>query len=156
MDPILLLLIVFAVMMLPMFLMSGRQRKAQRQQQEMIATLGVGDEVRTHSGFYGLIVEEFGDTVVLESENGAQLKWARAAISMKVDPADGTPVVEEDPAEPVATGEGPADEHTERPASDRPLTVAGSRASADREPGQSVLDGTRADDAPSRDDADRR
>lgn len=86
MDPMLLLLVVFAVMMIPMFLMSSRQRKRQRAQQEQISQLGIGDEVRTHSGFYGLIVEELGDTVVLESEDGSQLKWARAAISGKAEP----------------------------------------------------------------------
>lgn len=93
MSPIVLLLILFVVMMIPMFLMSGRQRKAQQKQQEMLAQIGIGDEVRTHSGFYGLIVEEFDDTVVLESENGAQLKWARAAIALRIEP-DGTPAVE--------------------------------------------------------------
>lgn len=99
MDPILLLLVVFAVMMIPMLLMSNRQKKAQRQQQERLSQLGVGDEVRTHSGFYGIIVEEFGDTVILESESGAQLKWARAAISMKVEPTEESPVVEGETAE---------------------------------------------------------
>lgn len=98
MDPMLMLLVVFAVMMIPMFMMSSRQRKVQKQQQEMLRQLGVGDEVRTHSGFYGLIVEEYDDTVVLEAEDGSQLKWARAAIATKVDPADGVPVVGEDPA----------------------------------------------------------
>lgn len=87
----LLLLVVFAVMMIPMLMMSSRQRKAQQQQQEMLSKLAVGDEVRTHSGFYGLIVEEYDDTVILEAEDGSQLKWARAAIAMRVDPTDGTP-----------------------------------------------------------------
>lgn len=106
MDPMLMLLVVFAVMMIPMFMMSSRQRKAQKQQQELLAQLGVGDEVRTHSGFYGLIVEEMGDTVVLEAEDGSQLKWARAAIAMQVDPTDGTPVVSEETAHAgIATAE---------------------------------------------------
>ncbi len=100
MDPILLLLVVFAVMMIPMLLMSNRQKKAQRQQVERLSQLGVGDEVRTHSGFYGIIVEEFGDTVILESESGAQLKWARAAISMKVEPTEESSVVEGEAVEP--------------------------------------------------------
>jgi len=99
-DPILLLLVVFAVMMIPMLLMSNRQKKAQRQQVERLSQLGVGDEVRTHSGFYGIIVEEFGDTVILESESGAQLKWARAAISMKVEPTEESSVVEGEAVEP--------------------------------------------------------
>lgn len=89
-DPLLLMLIVLAVMMIPMFLTSNRQRKMMRAQQEALAQLGVGDEVRTRSGFYGIIVEEFGDTVILESESGAQLKWDRAAIDRKVEiPAAG-------------------------------------------------------------------
>lgn len=85
------LLVIFAVMLIPMFMMSSRQRKAQRQQQEMLQQLTIGDEVRTHSGFYGLIVEEYDDTVVLEAEDGSHLKWARAAIAMRIDPTDGTP-----------------------------------------------------------------
>lgn len=103
------LLLIFAVMILPLMWMSSRQRKAQQKQQELVRALGVGDEVRTHSGFYGLIVEEFDDVVILESENGAQTKWARQAIAMKVeDPAvEGTAGGEDD-----ADLEGESDEQT--------------------------------------------
>lgn len=91
MEAFLPLLLIFAVMMLPMFWISSRQRKMQRQQQELVSQLGVGDEVRTHSGFYGLIVDEYDDVVVLETENGAQLKWDRRAIAGKVElPLAGT------------------------------------------------------------------
>ena len=83
--PILLLILV---MMLPLFLLSRSQRKAQARQQELVKKLGVGDEVRTHSGFYGLIVEEYDDVVVLESEDGTQTKWARMAIAMAVEPVE--------------------------------------------------------------------
>ncbi|MFC7457777.1 preprotein translocase subunit YajC [Brachybacterium sp. GCM10030267] len=86
MESLLPLLLIFAVMMLPLLFMSSRQKKMQRKQQELVNALGVGDEVRTHSGFYGLIVDSFDDIVILESENGAQTKWARQAIAMKVDP----------------------------------------------------------------------
>ena len=85
MESLLPLLLIFAVMMLPLMFMSSRQKKAQRQQQERVAALGIGDEVRTHSGFYGLIVDEFDDLVILESESGAQTKWARQAIAQKVE-----------------------------------------------------------------------
>lgn len=88
MESLLPLLLIFAVMMLPLLFMSNRQKKAQRKHQEMVSTLGIGDEVRTHSGFYGLIVDEFDDVVILESESGAQTKWARQAIAQGVeDPA---------------------------------------------------------------------
>lgn len=79
------ILLIILVMMLPLFLLSRSQRKAQARQQELVKKLGVGDEVRTHSGFYGLIVEEYDDVVVLESEDGTQTKWARMAIAMAVD-----------------------------------------------------------------------
>ena len=79
------ILLIFAVMMLPLLFLSNRQRKAQAKQQELVKQLGVGDEVRTHSGFYGLIVDEFDDLVILESESGAQTKWARQAIAQKVE-----------------------------------------------------------------------
>ena len=82
------ILLIILVMMLPLFLLSRSQRKAQARQQELVKKLGVGDEVRTHYGFYGLIVEEYDDVVVLESEDGTQTKWARMAIAMAVDPVE--------------------------------------------------------------------
>jgi len=82
------ILLIIVVMMLPLFLLSRSQRKAQARQQELVKKLGVGDEVRTHSGFYGLIVEEYDDVVVLESEDGTQTKWARMAIAMAVEPVE--------------------------------------------------------------------
>lgn len=100
MESLLPLLLIFAVMMLPLLWMSSRQRKAQQKQMELVKQLGVGDEVRTHSGFYGLIVEEYGDIVILESENGAQTKWARQAIAAGVDP------VADEAADEAAESEG--------------------------------------------------
>ncbi|MDN5688624.1 MAG: preprotein translocase subunit YajC [Brachybacterium sp.] len=86
MESLLPLLLIFAVMMLPLMFLSSRQKKQQQKQRALVDQLGVGDEVRTHSGFYGLIVDSFDDTVVLESEDGSQSKWARQAIAMGVDP----------------------------------------------------------------------
>lgn len=96
MESLLPLLLIFAVMMLPMFWISSRQRKMQRQQLELVSQLGIGDEVRTHSGFYGLIIEELGDQVILESENGAQTKWDRRAIAGAAASADMAGVVGSD------------------------------------------------------------
>lgn len=113
------LLLIFAVMLVPLMFMSSRQRKAQREQQAKVAQLGVGDEVRTHSGFYGLIVEEFDDVVILESENGAQTKWARQAIAGAVAPT-------EDAAEDSVTEDGAVVEGT--------ATDAGAASDAPVEP----------------------
>lgn len=82
------LLLIFAVMMLPLLFMSNRQKKMQQKQRDLVKQLGVGDEVRTHSGFYGLIIDSYDDIVILESENGAQTKWARQAIAQSVDPVE--------------------------------------------------------------------
>lgn len=79
-----LLIIFFLVMMIPMWLMSRGQRKRMQQHQELLKTIGVGDEVRTHSGFYGMVVEELDDALILETESGAQLKWARQSIAERV------------------------------------------------------------------------
>ena len=82
------LLLIFAVMMLPLLFMSNRQKKMQQKQRDLVKQLGVGDEVRTHAGFYGLIIDSYDDIVILESENGAQTKWARQAIAQSVDPVE--------------------------------------------------------------------
>ena len=95
MESLLPLLLIFAVMMLPMLFISNRQRKAQMKQAELVRQLGVGDEVRTHSGFYGLIVESYDDVVILETEDGSQTKWARQAIAQAVDPVEETEEVDE-------------------------------------------------------------
>ncbi|WP_304502223.1 preprotein translocase subunit YajC [Brachybacterium sp. FME24] len=99
MESLLPLLLIFAVMMLPMLFLSNRQKKTQQKQRELVSQLGVGDEVRTHSGFYGLIVDSFDDVVILESENGAQTKWARQAIASAVEPTDGASLESDDEAD---------------------------------------------------------
>ena len=101
----LLMLVIFAVMMIPMFLMSSRQRKAQREAQEMRSKLGVGDEVATIGGFVGLIVEESPDFVVLESENGAHLKFRRQAIAGLADPTAAATASDDEQAEADAAAD---------------------------------------------------
>ncbi|MDN6301669.1 MAG: preprotein translocase subunit YajC, partial [Brachybacterium sp.] len=71
-------------------------RMAQQKQLERVRQLGVGDEVRTHSGFFGLIVEAYDDVVVLESEDGSQSKWARQAIATQTNEEE--PAADEDEA----------------------------------------------------------
>lgn len=129
MESLLPLLLIFAVMMLPLLFMSNRQKKAHQRQLEAVRQLGVGDEVRTHSGFFGLIVEAYDDVVVLESEDGSQSKWARQAIAQQV--------VAED--ESVEEGE----------------TLEEEPASEDAVPGVTVADESRVDESPA-DEAARR
>ncbi|MGP9746921.1 preprotein translocase subunit YajC [Brachybacterium sp. AOP29-B2-41] len=103
MESLLPLLLIFAVMMLPLLFMSNRQKKMQQKQADLVKQLGVGDEVRTHSGFYGLIIDSYDDVVILESENGAQTKWARQAVSQRVDPVEEFAADLEDSSEEQST-----------------------------------------------------
>jgi preprotein translocase subunit YajC len=110
MQSMLPLIVMFGAMILLMVWMSSRQRKAQAAQQEKVKALGVGDEVRTHSGFFGLIVEEYDDVVILETESGAHTKWARQAIAGPADPSAApgdAAVIEGETAETASDAESP-------------------------------------------------
>ncbi|MCG7309909.1 preprotein translocase subunit YajC [Brachybacterium sp. ACRRE] len=123
------LIVMFGAMILLMVWMSSRQRKAQAAQQEKVKALGVGDEVRTHSGFFGLIVEEYDDVVILETESGAHTKWARQAIAGPADPsaahADAAPLE----GETVERSEG---SETSRTAQDATALDASASGTEDR------------------------
>ena len=48
--------------------------------------LGPGDEVMTHSGLLGTVVEVEDDVITLESAPGSRSRWIRAAIAKKIEP----------------------------------------------------------------------
>jgi len=60
------------------------QRKRQRDQQELSASLEVGQEVRTIGGIHGIIISADEESVVLQVEEG-RVRIARRAIGAKVD-----------------------------------------------------------------------
>jgi len=66
--------------------MSSRTRKTQRAALEFRNTLAPGDEVMTHSGLLGTVVEVEDDVITLESAPGSRSRWIRAAISKKIEP----------------------------------------------------------------------
>lgn len=82
------LLLLFALMLLPMLLMGRGQKKRMQVHQEMVQSVQVGEEVRTTSGFYGLVVEKYDDVVILEAEDGSELKWALQSIAERITPTD--------------------------------------------------------------------
>jgi len=88
------------------FLMIRPQRKRMREQAELQASIGVGDEVVTNSGIYGFITGEEDDKFWLEIDENVQIRIARAAIQGRVA-GTGTPAVEtgsttKEPAETAA------------------------------------------------------
>ncbi len=78
---LLLPLALFAVMYV--FLIMP-QRKKQRAQQDLLGTIGPGDEVVTGGGIYGGVTEVDGEVVYLEIAPDIEIKVARRAIADRV------------------------------------------------------------------------
>lgn len=79
------------------FLIVRPQRTRLRSQQQLQASLELGDEVMTFAGFFGTIRRFDGDVVTVELSPGVEARLTRRAISGKVAPAEGKP---DEPDEP--------------------------------------------------------
>ena len=102
--PLLLMGVVFY------FLLIRPQRTRQRQQQALLASLEVGDEVMTSGGMFGTITEIDDDagTVTVEIAPGTRVRMLRQGISQRF-------VEEEDePYEDDEGQDGAVDEETDR------------------------------------------
>ena len=78
------LIAVYAVFIVAMFWLMGRpQKKEQKRLQELMATLAVGDTVKTTSGFYGVIIDITDDMVIVEFGNNknCRIPMDKAAIT---------------------------------------------------------------------------
>ena len=78
------LVAVYAVFIIAMFWLMGRpQKKEQKRLQELMATLAVGDTVKTTSGFYGVIIDITDDMVIVEFGNNknCRIPMDKAAIT---------------------------------------------------------------------------
>ena len=78
--------IILIVLLGAMWYMSSRSRKTQQKAQEFRNNLKPGDDVMTHSGMLGTVVEVEGDNITLESAPGNQSRWIRAAIAKLIEP----------------------------------------------------------------------
>jgi preprotein translocase subunit YajC len=74
---IIFLVVIFAVMYL---LMIRPRQKQQRQHDEMMKELRVGERVIIAGGIYGQIESLSEDTAILKIESGATMKVARSSI----------------------------------------------------------------------------
>lgn len=83
MDPLFFIIILAVAGLL---FMSSRTRKQQRSAMEFRNNLVPGDEVMTHSGLLGTVVDVEDDVITLESAPGSRSRWIRAAISKKIEP----------------------------------------------------------------------
>ncbi len=82
---LLMLALIFGAMY---FLMIRPQQKRRRAVESMQRSIGVGDEVVTIGGLYGVVSEIDDETVILEVATGVENRYARGAISRVVTPAD--------------------------------------------------------------------
>jgi len=115
------------------FLIRPKQRELKRHN-ALVASLEVGDEVMTGSGFYGTLTEVNDDTVLIRLADGVEVKLARRAVAAKiVDP--GALAREAAPgsgtAEPVADDPAPEPDSDAR-RSDAPHTTDEIDEDADR------------------------
>jgi len=108
--------LLIAVLIIPMVLMSRKQKRAVQQQQELQNSIGVGDRVMTTSGLYATVHNTDDEaTVDLEIAEGVITTWLRAAVREKVSPE----VPEEEYIEDeVAEDDIPAAEKIDEPADD--------------------------------------
>jgi preprotein translocase subunit YajC len=81
------MVIIFGAMY---FIAIRPQRKEQKQKQDMLNSLAVGDSVLTTAGFYGVVIDMTDDTVIVEFGNNknCRIPMQKAAIVQIEKPED--------------------------------------------------------------------
>ena len=78
------LVAVYPVFIIAMFWLMGRpQKKEQKRLQALMASLAVGDTIKTTSGFYGVVIDITDDMVIVEFGNNknCRIPMDKAAIT---------------------------------------------------------------------------
>ena len=105
----LLLVLMFVAMY---FLMIRPQQKRRREAERMQKQIGVGDEVVTIGGLYGIVVDYDDDTVTLEIDDDVTARYARQAMGRVVNrasDADADAEADTEVDEPAAAAAEPVD-----------------------------------------------
>ena len=86
------IMVIFVVIIILAFyfLLIRPQKNRQKEQEDFISQLKIGDDVYTVAGMYGKLVAIDEKSVVLETENGAEIRLMRGAIAGYVDTIEGT------------------------------------------------------------------
>jgi len=66
------------------FLLIRPQQRRSRQQKELASELGIGDEVLTLGGMYGVIKDVEGDSVTVEISPGTDVRMLKQAIARRI------------------------------------------------------------------------
>ena len=96
------------------FLLLRPNRTRQRQQQTLLESLQIGDEVMTAGGIFGTLkeIDEGDDTVTVEIAPGTNVRMLRRAISQRL--------VDEPDQEQGGDDDGPEDQGFDEEAGSRP------------------------------------
>ena len=80
---------VVVIMGLMYFIAIRPQKKQQKQQQAMIASMEIGDSIMTTGGFYGVVIDITDDVVIVEfgSNKNCRIPMEKAAVA-KVEKAN--------------------------------------------------------------------
>lgn len=97
MESLIPLVLVFLFMW---FLLIRPQQQRVRAQRSMLQALSVGDDVVTAGGICGRIASMDDEEVTLEVDEGVRIRFVRAAIRQRVEPA--SPVEDDGPSEDEA------------------------------------------------------
>lgn len=76
--PLLLIIVAFY------FLLIRPNNRRRREQMELQSRIAPGDEVRTTSGLYGIVVATDDESVTIEAAPGVELRFVRGAIATVV------------------------------------------------------------------------
>jgi preprotein translocase subunit YajC len=102
------------------FLLIRPQQKRQKETQELMASLGVGDRVVTAGGLFGTIERLEDDLMELRIADGVVVDMARSSVVRRADLVDASPSGSDEPDEHPHLESGEVDEP--------PVNVAGDDA----------------------------
>ena len=102
-----LVILVLLVLVFMWFVIVRPQRRRQAEQEDLFATLRVGDEIVTAGGVYGTIRALRDDVVEVEIAPGTTVRVARRAVAGRIEPED-EEELEEAEDEPAADEPKPA------------------------------------------------
>ncbi|MCL5291773.1 MAG: preprotein translocase subunit YajC [Actinobacteria bacterium] len=83
-----LLTIIYLIIIIGVFyiFIIRPQQRRQKEHNELIAGITIGDRVITAGGIYGLVKNVDGETVMVEVAPEVELKMAKTAIILKEEP----------------------------------------------------------------------
>ena len=77
-------LLIFLPFAALLFFMMRKQGKQRREHMALVQSIGVGDEIETIAGMFGIVRKTADDAVWIELAPGVEVKMARGAVRRKI------------------------------------------------------------------------